>query len=116
MPSDSRVGKYEIIFQEGAWSKSLNLYVIFELPTPTSSFTQAMIDTFLYVDDPDNLRDEVGVNLGSSEYTNADYSWIPEGTWVDIGFGYRFELQQFERLAKVLTDDRKVSINSAPSP
>jgi len=96
VPSDSPVGKYEITLQEGAWSKSLNLYVIFELPTPTPDLTQAMIDAFLYDDDPADLWDEMGVNLGTSEYTHSDLSWIPDDEWVTAGFGYRFELQPFE--------------------
>jgi hypothetical protein len=98
VPSGGTVGKYQITLQEGGWSESLNLYVIFELPTPSSSLTQAMIDAFLYDDDPDNLRDEIGVELGVSEYTHTDtdYSWIPAGTWVTAGYGYRFELQPFE--------------------
>lgn len=96
VPSGGTVGKYEITLQEGDWSKSLNLYVIFELPTPTSNFTQAMIDTFLYDDDPDNLRDEIGINLGTVEFTHAERSFIPEDAWVAAGYGYRVELQQFE--------------------
>jgi hypothetical protein len=96
VPADGTVGKYQITLQEGTWSKSLNLYVIFELPTPTSSFTQAMIDTFLYDDDPDNLRDERGILLGDFKYTRSNYSWIPTGHWINAGAGWRFELQPFE--------------------
>ena len=96
VPSGGTVGKYQVTLQEGSWSKSLNLYVIFELPTPTSGFTQAMIDAFLYDDDPDNLKDEAGVNLGTNEVTHDDLSWIPEGAWVSAGHGYVFELQPFE--------------------
>jgi hypothetical protein len=96
VPRGGTVGEYDIIMREGNWSKSLKLYVIFELPTPTSGLTQAMINTFLYDDDPDNLRDENGVNLGVTEYTHSDLAWIPEGAWVAAGYGYRFELQQFE--------------------
>jgi len=96
VPSGGTVGRYQITLREGDWSESLNLYVIFQLPAPTSSFTQAMIDAFLYDDDPDNLRDEMGVNLGTNEITHDDLSWIPEGTWVSAGHGYLFELQPFE--------------------
>jgi hypothetical protein len=96
VPADGTVGQYQITLQEGTWSKSLNLYVIFELPTPTSSLTQAMIDTFLYDDDPGNLRDEKGILLGDFKYTHTDYTWIPSGTWINVGAGWRFELQPFE--------------------
>jgi hypothetical protein len=98
VPTGATVGKYQITMQEGDWSESLNLYVIFELPTPTSSFTQAMIDTFLYDDDPGNGRDEIGVQLGVIEYTHDDdgYSWIPAGGWVAAGHLYGFQLQPFE--------------------
>jgi hypothetical protein len=96
VPPDGTVGKYQIILQEGSWSKSLNLYVIFELPTPTHDLTQAMIDTFLYDDDPEDLRDETGVHLGDYRYTSSNYGWIPTGEWINAGSGYRFNLQPFE--------------------
>jgi PKD repeat protein len=96
VPPDGTVGKYQITLQEGGWSKSLNLYVIFELPTPTPSLTQAMIDTFLYDDDPADLRDERGILLGDDKYTPSDYSWIPSGEWINVGWAYRFSLQPFE--------------------
>ncbi len=99
VPTGGTVGKYQITLQEeGIWSQSLNLYVVFELPTPTSSFTQAMIDTFLYDDDPENTRDEIGVNLGVYEYTQEEegYSWIPDTGWISAGYGYAFYLQPFE--------------------
>ncbi|MDH4137176.1 MAG: hypothetical protein OEW09_10750, partial [Anaerolineae bacterium] len=97
VPSGGTVGKYQITLQEGDWSESLNLYVIFELPTPTSSLTQAMINAFLYDDNPDDLRDERGILLGDLRYTHSDYpDKIPSGAWINAGSGYRFELQQFE--------------------
>ncbi|MDH4135309.1 MAG: transglutaminase domain-containing protein, partial [Anaerolineae bacterium] len=97
VPTGGTVGKYQITLQEGDWSKSLDLYVIFELPTPTSSLTQAMIDAFLYDDDPENLRDERGIQLGDLTYTHSDYpDDIPSGAWVNVGSLYRFSLQQFE--------------------
>jgi len=97
VPSGGRVGKYTVTLQDGEWSESLDLYVIFELPTPTSRFTQSMINVFLYDDDPDDLRDEMGVQLGDWEYTHANYpSRIPSGEWVNAGSAYRFDLQPFE--------------------
>jgi hypothetical protein len=97
VPPDGTVGKYTIRLERGGWNKELNLYVIFELSEPSPDFTQTMIDTFLYDDDPDNIRDEIGVNLGVREYDHDDYEWIPEGDYyVAAGTGYDFELQQFE--------------------
>ncbi len=96
VPGNGTVGKYQVTLHEGSWSKSLNLYVIFELPRTTANLSQAMIDTFLYDDDPDNMRDEMGVNLGVVEYTRANLSYIPEGAWIAAGYGYRFQLQPFE--------------------
>ena len=97
--SGGTVGKYRITVRQGSWTSYLNLYVIFELPSPTSSFNQAMIDTFLYDDDPANPRDEIGILLNSNgyEYTYYDYPHlIPYGKWVNAGQYYKFNLQQFE--------------------
>jgi hypothetical protein len=99
VPSEARVGEYDIVVSDGGWSKRLDLYVIFELPTPGGDLTQEMIDAFLYDDDPDNLRDERGVLLNSygMEYGHDDYpTRIPEGAWINTGNVYHFELQQFE--------------------
>jgi hypothetical protein len=98
VPSGGTVGKYRITLQEGDWRKSLNLYVIFELPTPTSRFTQAMIDAFLYDDDPKDKRDEISVLLVDDRPnpTHDDYSWIPEGAWMNNGDYYMYHNQQFE--------------------
>jgi hypothetical protein len=97
VPTGGTVGQYDIIMQEGDWSKGLNLYVIFELPTPTSSFTQAMINKFLYDDDPENMLDEASVLFGDDEYTHDDYpSRIPPGAWTNEGESYAFRNQQFE--------------------
>jgi hypothetical protein len=101
VPTGGTVGKYEITLQEGSWSKSLNLYVIFELPTASSNFTQAMIDAFLYDDNATNLRDETGILLGDFRYVHSDYPDnipfnIPSGAWINAGLGWRFNLQPFE--------------------
>ncbi|MBN1583309.1 MAG: hypothetical protein JXA89_21545 [Anaerolineae bacterium] len=98
VPSSGTVGTYGIVLQDGEWSKSLKLHVIFELPTPTSGMTQAMIDTFLYDDNRDNTRDERTVLFGDFTYDHGDsgYSWIPTGSFINAGGGYSFSLQQFE--------------------
>jgi hypothetical protein len=98
VPPSGTVGKYEIRAEDGAWSKSLNLYVIFELPTPTAGFTQAMIDAFVYDDNVGNLKDERGILLGDLTYTQSSpgTGWIPADSQINAGGGWRFELQQFE--------------------
>jgi hypothetical protein len=97
VPSGGTAGKYQVIVRDGSWSERLNLYVIFELPSPTSQFTQEMIDAFLYDDDPDDLRDEMGIVLADRRYTYSSYpSIIPPGEWINAGSGYRFTLQPFE--------------------
>jgi len=97
VPANGTVGRYRITVREGDWSKSLNLYVIFELPTPSANFTQAMINAFLYDGDPANLRDDTGIVFGDFRYTHADYpDIIPADAWINAGSGYRFENQQFE--------------------
>ena len=97
VPSGGTVGRYSITVRDGDWRKTLNLYVIFELPTPTSGLTQRMIDTFLYDDRPESLYDEVAVLLGDFRFDyEDDPGRIPEDEWVNAGSGYRFYLQQFE--------------------
>jgi hypothetical protein len=97
VPSGGTLGKYEITLQDqGGWSKSLKLYVIFEMHTPSGDLTQKMIDVFLYDDDRANIKDEKAIVMGDGYYDNDDYSWIPSGSFINEGFGYRFSLQQFE--------------------
>jgi len=97
VPSNGTVGSYQIILRDGDWSRRLNLYVIFELPTPTAHLTEQMIKTFLYDGDPDNRRDESGLLLGDWKYTHDDYpDRIMADAWINAGTLYRFQLQQFE--------------------
>ncbi|HSQ17127.1 MAG TPA: hypothetical protein VLM83_05465 [Anaerolineales bacterium] len=58
VPTGGTVGSYTATITNGAWSKSMGIYVIFELPT---DLTPAEIEAYLYDDDPANLRDEVSV-------------------------------------------------------
>jgi hypothetical protein len=99
VPSDGTVGAYTVTLQDGGWSKSLNLYVIFQLPTGQSS---AFVDAFVTNDNPYSSRDDRSVNHGENndpdqrEYTNAHYGWIPEGEWVNHNYGWVFRNQQYE--------------------
>jgi len=98
VPSWGTVGTYTITVRDGSWSKSLNLYVIFELPTGLSD---AFVDNFLYDDDPENVRDTSSIVYyegeyeGKREYDHEDYDWIPEGEWISHGYAWLFDNQQY---------------------
>ena len=59
------VGTYIATVTDGAWSKSMPIYVIFELPT---TLPQDQVAAFLYDDDPANLKDEVAVFWNTQEW------------------------------------------------
>jgi PKD repeat protein len=118
VPADGTVGIYTLRISDGDWSESLNLYVIFELPTGVSSaFTRA----FVYDDDSDSSRDttsigywEGGDDSGGSgwremEYTHEDYPWIPAGEWITHGYTWGFKTQHFD--THVFKDHVMPSIN-----
>ncbi len=58
-PPNTTVGTYMATVSLGGWQASMPIYAIFELPT--SELTPEEIDTFLYNDDPSDLRDETAV-------------------------------------------------------
>ena len=58
IPAAGTVGTYTATLTDGGWTKSMPVYVIFELPT---DLPQDQIDAFLYDGDPANKRDEVAV-------------------------------------------------------
>jgi len=95
------VGIYTIRVQDGSWSESLNLYVIFDLPTDMSD---DFISAFIYDESPENRRNglsrsEASISYGEGEpreYTEDDYDWIPEGEWVNHGQGWAFQNQQYK--------------------
>ncbi len=64
IPSNGTVGTYTATVTDGTWSKSMPVYVIFELPTGLS---QDQINYFLYDDDPANKKDEVSVWFSNPE-------------------------------------------------
>lgn len=61
IPAGAPVGQYTATITNGAFSKSMPVYVIFELPTTSTGLTQEEINTFLYDDNPADRRDEVAV-------------------------------------------------------
>jgi hypothetical protein len=58
IPVNGTVGTYIATVTDGAWSKSMPIYVIFELPT---TLPEDQVAAFLYDDDPTNKKDEVAV-------------------------------------------------------
>jgi hypothetical protein len=89
VPTNGTVGRYAVTLQKGAWSKSLNLYVIFELPP---NMSEADIAAFVYSDDPDNVRDEYSIFylMGEKDWSsNSDYHW-------SRGSGYAFQTDQYQ--------------------
>lgn len=71
LPSGGTAGMYTATVTDGSWTKSLPIYVIFQLPT---DLTQAQLDAYVYDDDPANKRDEVAVwwRAVDWKYYNAD--------------------------------------------
>lgn len=86
VPWDGALGKYTLTLDD----KSLDLFVIFELPTPSGELSQAGIERFVYDDDLNADRDNISVVLGDGQY---DYSY----GFVAEGFGYKYDNQQYNR-------------------
>jgi hypothetical protein len=68
LPLGGTVGTYTATMSLDGWQKEMPIYVIFELPTPTApslplekTLTQEGITSFLYDDDPSNVRDETAI-------------------------------------------------------
>ncbi len=63
-PLNGPVGTYTATTTEGTWSKTMPIYVIFELPADAQPDQLA---AFLYDDDPANKKDEVAVTFANPE-------------------------------------------------
>jgi hypothetical protein len=96
LPSTGTVGAYTVTLQDGGWSKSLNLYVIFQLPAGQSS---AFVNDFVTNDDPNNTRDDRSITFGDGtpkEYTGSEPGYqIPEGESIYHGSGWAFMNWQY---------------------
>jgi hypothetical protein len=99
VPSNGTVGKYTLTLGD----KSLDLFVIFELPTPSGDLTQAGIEKFLYDDDPNQVSDESSILLYTYRYpgdppdgVSPPYT-IPSGEEIKQGHAYRFSNEQYNR-------------------
>jgi hypothetical protein len=86
VPSSGTVGKYTLTLDD----KSLDLFVIFELPTPYGELTQLAIEKFLYDDDPSTNYDAVSSLMYDYQY-NYSYGFVSEG------ISYGFINQQYNR-------------------
>ncbi|MEM7539225.1 MAG: transglutaminase-like domain-containing protein [Chloroflexota bacterium] len=83
------VGEYTMTVRKGDWSKSLKLYVIFELP---QNMTVQARETYLYNDDPFNRRDETSVWFSTlEEYDDPANREVHRA----IGFGIGFQNDQY---------------------
>jgi len=101
VPEDGTVGIYTLTVQDGGWSASLYLYVVFEIP---SDLSDSFIDNFLYDDNPNRSRDQGSIGYYESEsgthleYDHRDYAWIPLPTWqywITHGYAWRFNTQHY---------------------
>jgi len=106
VPSGGTVGIYTLTLRDGSWRRSLDLYVIFQLPDEVST---AFKNAFVYDDNPNSDRDTTSIGYweggdeGSSgwrqtEYTHYDYSWIPIGQWITHGYTWGFRTQHYDPL------------------
>ena len=104
VPSNGTVGTYTMTLTQGTWTKSMQLYVLFELPTDVPA---SQISAFLYDDDPANKKDEVAVFFKNPEFrytmtscpdpNNPD---APCSAWEyhnASGFAQAFFTEQFKR-------------------
>ncbi len=97
VPADGTVGKYIITLTKGSWSKSLSLYVIFELPTNMSDADLAAFD---YSNDPNNFRDEYAIWFLTSDDTDPS-NRCPGGSRIPNchitgGRAFAFRLDQYD--------------------
>ena len=108
VPANGTVGKYTL----SMGNLSLDLFVIFELPTPSGELTQLGIEKFLYDDNPDRKHDKTSLLMASQSYFysnnvinpqmpwwNGDYPpyQIPSGEFMVEGGSYAFDNQQYNR-------------------
>ncbi len=116
VPSWGTVGMYTIRVEDGAWSETLDLYVIFEIP---SGLDDSFLDAFLYDGDPTETRDETSIGYYEKtydhQYDNGDpgFEWIPEGEWINHGYTWTFRDQQFRDF--IIRDHVMPAINGVSS-
>jgi hypothetical protein len=102
VPSNGTVGKYTLTLGD----KSLDLFVIFQLPSPSGELTKQGIQKFLYDDDPSRAYEEKSILMGDEQY-NYSYGFVSEA------WSYRFNNQQYSRF--ILEDYVIKAINGKTS-
>ena len=104
IPTNARVGQYTLTLSTLS-GKSLDLFVIFELPTPTSGLTQQQINTFLYDNDPSVEIDETTMVLADRQYPTTESlpgyppynSQLGGNNFIAEGWSYKFFNHQYNR-------------------
>ena len=89
VPSTGTAGKYTL----SLGGATIDLFVIFDLPTPAGELTQTGIEKFAYDDNPQVELDNLSPLLGDGQYppgTGAPYS-IPSDEFVAEGKLYTFD-------------------------
>lgn len=86
IPANATVGEYTLVMQTNNWTRRMGLYVIFELPTNLSN---SEVDTFVYDDNPADLRDETSIWFDTGEEPPSSAQHL---AW---GRSYRFATEQF---------------------
>jgi len=80
VPSSGTVGIYGLTMREGSLEQESKPVCHLSVANWRSD---AFIDSFVYDDNPDNIRDTTAVLYyeadGGPEYDHADYGWIPRG-------------------------------------
>lgn len=99
VPSNGTVGRYRLLLGD----KDLDVFVIFELPTPSGELTQQGINKFLYDDNPKVTDDEVSMLVYTIRYPpgppgpgRPPYT-IPSKQEVKEGISYKFWNHQYNR-------------------
>lgn len=87
IPANGTVGQYTLTLG----NESMDMFVIFELPTPSGELTQSVIDKFLYDDNPNTLEENYALMMSAqSEYwdghgdtdpNNPPTDPLPVTTW-----------------------------------
>lgn len=99
VPSNATVGKYTLNMGD----KSLDLFVLFELPAPSGALSQLGVEKFLYDDDPSKLYDEQSILVHDYRYPGdprdgqtPPYT-VPAGEEVSQVHSYDFTNDQYKR-------------------
>ncbi len=113
IPMDGTVGTYTATVTDGNWTKSMPVYLIFEIP---DGLPQDEIDAYLYDGDPENKKDEVvpffrmwdwdyfnehNSNPGCPYPGDEDYPCSDEPYHLTFGYAQAYWTEQFTKAAFV---------------